>query len=147
MEMVATKIKAIILQSAIDTTYTLITDRYRPDLIFEGNLDPYFDAVFNVTEESATYKAGTWDFYAPRLGLKLRQADYQKMRFILDENNFFTAGAYTPQKLFNEITKELGDEIIRELAGSLRPLIAPRSAPGDLLIRGALIERGFLENR
>ena len=145
IEMVATRTKAVILQGLIDSTYIIITRDRRGDLVNNPGGPERADAV---GFESFSYKAGTWDFYAPRLGLNLRNAAYPEMRFFLEENKLFEPGAYTPLKLFNEILRqvEVADEIVREIAGGLRPLIAPGSEQGNILIRGTLIEGGFLEN-
>lgn len=143
MEMIATKMKADLLQSQIDTFYTRVTGIPEQPILIYDNWGP--EQVISVRAESITYKAGTWDFYAPRLGLKLRQTMYPNMRFILNENDFFKPGAYTPRKLFEKIRPGLGNEITQEYAGSLAPLITGGEL-GYRLIRGELIKRGFLEN-
>ena len=135
IQYVATREKNIILKGRIDGVYTLVTGGGNDHLIVDGM------GAADVLSEGITYKAATWDYYAPQLGLPLNNTQYPGMRLTITAS-LIGSGAYSPTLLLNKVRTDLGSFIKDTYAGSLQHTMQYH----DKLIMGALVKEGFLRN-
>lgn len=132
IQYVATREKNIILKGRVDGVYALVIGGGHDNLIGGGN-----DAAY-VRREGITFKAATWDYYAPQLGLPLNGTQYPNMRLTINDS-LVGAGAYSPTLLLNKVRTDLGELIKDTYAGSLQHVMQYH----DKLILGPLSKKAF----
>ncbi|MFK7825865.1 MAG: hypothetical protein AB8G05_17055 [Oligoflexales bacterium] len=134
MESTAAIEKAKILSGRIDAAY---------EKALNGNLhivNGNFSADY-IRTEGITFKAATWDFYAPKLGLKKKGTMYGSMRFIISDEELFGPGAYTSNTLIDRIRSANGKEILDTYLGCMQHVVNYQ----DKVYRAVLIEKEFLK--
>lgn len=144
MELIAARQKDEMLTSAINVALEQVVTNNRWKLVFGSNRDNPNYFINWVKTESQSFHAGTYDFYALRLGLKQKGHFSAEMRLNLDQKQFFAKGFYTPASLRNKLRDPYTkDEIKRTFGGTLAANYLLDNFADDLIV-GAMLEYGFV---